>query len=218
MRIEGVIFDVGGVLANDVSEYLFDINGGTITKHFALNPATAKQVGEDLWNSYAYTSAKATDWQEEEKKYWEEFKAKTGVVAPYEVFVEITKRTVKAVPKMRELLAWLKSEKLDLMICSNNTDFFFNRQNEVSGFGPFFDDDKIALSNHFGAPKRHPEAAMFKHLEDKLQAPPENYLFIDDRGPNIQFALERGFNGLYFPAESNYGHQYVKRIIETANR
>jgi FMN phosphatase YigB (HAD superfamily) len=81
------------------------------------------------------------------------------------------------------------------------------------GFEGIFDSEKIALSCRYGVAKDDAPGTMFKALEKEMSFPKEQYLFIDDRAGNLEAGLTFGVVPIYFPAEAEFGHIYIKEII-----
>jgi FMN phosphatase YigB (HAD superfamily) len=211
--VEGLIFDVGGVLAYDVADHLFYDPGGLIDA-YQLDQAKVEGVVDELWQRYAYSKVgDESNWQEVERSYWEEFKEGCQVNAPNDELIDFSQRFVKPVPGMREVLERARDKQFDLLICSNNTEFWFQRQSQVVGFGEFFLPDKIVLSNHVGASKSEPSLKLFREVEVRMDHLKSNYVYVDDRSQNIARGLEAGVSGILFPQEAGYGAEYLSSIL-----
>jgi HAD superfamily hydrolase (TIGR01509 family) len=215
--IKGLIFDIGGVLAYDVNEYIFAPDGPIVTKYH-LDPQKVTQLSAKLWQKYAHTTEDLEEnWQQLEQDYWSEFKQATGLTVPTAEIIELLSPYFRPVQHMTQFLETLKNQNLDLLICSNNAEFFYQRQKESAGFGPYVEKRKIILSCHYGVHKDEETFIMFKALEKQMDFPKEQYLFIDDRKKNIDAALKFGLTPIFFPAEAPYGHTYIQRIITQIN-
>lgn len=211
--LKGIIFDIGGVLSYDINEYLFAPDGPIVTT-YNLEPQSTRDLAMQLWGKYAHTRQDFEEtWQQVEEEYWNEFKAASGVTAPISELIALTLPLIRPVPHMADLLAELKDQNYDLLICSNNTEFFYQRQKELAGFAQYFQKNKVILSNHYGHPKEEETATLFKAVESQMDYPKENYLFIDDRPKNIKAGLKYGLNPILFPVEAPYGHTYLRQLI-----
>lgn len=216
--IRGIVFDIGGVLAYDVMEYLFEFKNCVVVEKYQLDSKIVAETAAVLWRKYAHTSEDLEEsWQDQEKDFWEEFKQKTGLNAGTADLIQLSKEYFRPVSGMVDLLAWLHRERFDLLICSNNAEFLYHRQKQSAGFAKFFEKRKIILSNHFGVSKHEPSFTMFKAVEKQMEYSKEEYLFIDDRKKNIDAALQFGITPILFPAEASYGHTYIKAIIQKVN-
>lgn len=216
--VKGVIFDIGGVLAFDIVEYLFDFDNCAIVDKYHLDARNVKEASKALWLKYTHTEKDNEDiWQEVEQEYWNEFKYKTGLSVANEELIQLSKKYIRPVEGMNSLLNWLNKNEFDLLICSNNTEFFFQRQKKIADFGKYFEKRKIILSNHYGVPKHEETLTLFREVEKQMDYPKKDYLFVDDRVININAGLKFGIAPLLFPAEATYGHIYVKKIIEKMN-
>lgn len=212
--IKGIVFDIGGVLSYDIQEYLYGDEKIGIAAKYGLDERELLGVMDSLYDKYAHTTEDNEHrWQEQENEYWNEFKSRTGVEVPNEELIEMTKSFVKPVPGMPEFLKELKSQGYDLLICSNNTEFFYQRQKELLQLGEIVEKRKVILSNHHGLSKSHPEFALFKEIEKQMDFPKDQYIFVDDRKGNIERALQFGIPAIYFPAEAPYGASYLREIL-----
>lgn len=123
--IKGFVFDIGGVLACDIQEDLFGDEKIGISAKYGLDKKKTLEITDSLYDKYAHTSqSNEHRWQDQENEYWDEFKLRTGLNVPNVDLIEMTKGFVKLIPGMKELLRELKDQKYDLLICSNNTEFF----------------------------------------------------------------------------------------------
>lgn len=213
--VKGVIFDIGGVLAYDIREYLFYEQGTGLISKYGLDKKTASEVDQVLYEKYAYNKiGKEDNWQKLEEQYWSEVKTKIGLSVPTSELIEISKRFIRPVPGMMDLIKFLKEEEFDLLLCSNNCEFWFQRIKQALGLGGYFEDRKIILSNRFGASKADPSFALFKEIEKQIDYPKEKYLFVDDRKGNIERAIQFGITPIYFPAEFIDGKSYITEILK----
>ena len=206
----------------DVWEHLFlDENRG-LTAIYDLPKEKLEVVGKELWEKFAYIRATPErSWQTIEKEYWADFLAKfesefSGRQIPsIEQLIEFSKKFIKPVnePDTLLLLERLAARKIALAICSNNNEFWFARQMEVSGFEKFFLPQNIMLSCRIGVSKSHPSGAMFKGILDMLGLPSEKTLFVDDRQSNVDKAREFGIHSVLFPSENVDGIREFEKAL-----
>lgn len=213
-----MIFDIGGVLAYDVWEYLFQFDNSAIVEKYHIDIQKVKEAAEIVWEKYAHTKQDYEEtWQALEQEFWDEFKKEIGITVPTVELIALSQEHFRPVLGMTILLEWLHEQHFDLLICSNNTEFFFQRQRKAAGFERYFEKRKIILSNHYGESKNGEKLAMFRAVERQMDFPKEAYLFVDDKEKNIAAALNYGILPLLFPREAAYGHAYVKEIITKMN-
>jgi HAD superfamily hydrolase (TIGR01509 family) len=201
--IKAIIFDIGGVLAEDVWEHLLLDEKIGVADLYHLDRQHVRKIGKELWNIFAFRSLRnGESWESLEKDYWTAFIEKSGISARVNDLIQITDAFIKPVSGMLELLERLHSEGIGLAICSNNTEFWFHRQMEKLGLHKLFCPEKIILSCRIGTSKSSPLYEMFKTAVESLQVDRTNCLFIDDRNENIQRAIEFGLTGILFPSHS----------------
>ncbi|TVL96615.1 MAG: hypothetical protein CV087_23550 [Candidatus Brocadia sp. WS118] len=213
--IKAIIFDIGGVLAYDVWEHLLlDKEEGIAALHH-LNPQAVWEYGKVLWEEFAHLPAG----NEKERKmleaaYWKKFSKKFSLPHSPEHFINLTDKFIQPVEGMTPLLEKLKSSEVMLAICSNNTEFWLHRQVEKLGLTRFFRPENVISSCKIGVSKSSPNYEMFRAVINSLNGiTPFSCLFIDDRWPNIQRALEFGMKGIIFPAESKHGAAYLSVLL-----
>jgi len=205
--IEGVIFDIGGVLAKDVWEHLLPChtkNGG-IRDKFGLNKEEVHKVGKLLWGAFAHIpeGPKAT-WRELERRYWDLFinffwPNSPPPSATIDTFIDMTSDYIVPVDAgMPDLLKYLRARGINLGICSNNNEFWFRRQFSDLGLYQFFSPSRIALSCRVGASKSSKNFEMFHAVIDAMNVHPSKCVFVDDRQENIDRAEAFGLKGVRY--------------------
>ncbi|HKU47208.1 MAG TPA: hypothetical protein VJQ58_10010, partial [Burkholderiales bacterium] len=71
MRTRAVILDVGGVLAHDMWEPMFD----DLARKYGLSRSALYQTGRLLWETFAYVpETPANTWRDMEQRYWALFR------------------------------------------------------------------------------------------------------------------------------------------------
>ena len=211
MTIKAIIFDIGGVLAQDIWEHLFFEPNGIVALH-KLNKQIVNEIGAKLWNEFAYRND--DEWQKLELKYWQRFVEESRLQLPVDYFVQLTDKFVMPITGMAKLVGDLKTRKLDLAICSNNTEFWFERQRKKLALDNYFETGKTILSSRIGTSKNSADFKMFKAVISALGAEKQECVFIDDSEENISRALEYGIKGILFPSHSEFGADYLYKLFE----
>ncbi len=231
--IKGVVFDLGGVLAYDVQEYLFadkmfiDEEQG-LPARYAFDPAAVQEVARRLWRKYAYhvryNAQRDPDaWRNLEKRYWREFtQALNPSLSPrvrrtfIQECIDLTEKYIKPVDGMPQFVETLHGRGLDLIILSNNTEFWFHRQSELLHLERYVQPESIILSCRRRASKTHPRPTLFeKAFETAVRRSEKaHYLYIDDRFDNIAQANRFGLAGILFPSASPRGCVYLSQALE----
>lgn len=211
---KGVIFDIGGVIIHDIKEHLFyDKNEGLFYK-YKIDKTVGKQIEKNIWEQYAYrVVGNEKNWTEIENKYWKDIIKGLKLPLKTAALIKLADKHTHDVKNILPLIKKLKTLKYDLLICSNNTEFWFQRANYKYKLTSFFNQNNIILSHRVGESKSNPNQKMFKAVEQKLKYKKENYLFIDDKQANVEAALEYGFLATLFPYASDYGSTYIKKLL-----
>lgn len=205
--IEAVIFDIGGVLAEDVWEHLLPCRkkSGGVRDRFGLDPDLVDRVGVLLWAAFAHTpEGQRTTWRELERRYWDLFiqffwRKSPAAGASIDEFIELTDKYIKLVdPGIPALVESLQSRGLKLGVCSNNNEFWFRRQFGTLKLFRYFPPEGIVLSCRVGFSKSSPGYEMFDAAAKALNVPHSSCIFVDDREPNIELANARDMKGIHF--------------------
>lgn len=205
--IEAVIFDIGGVLAEDVWEHLLPSRkkAGGIRDKFGLDRDHVHKVGLLLWEAFAHTpEGQRTTWRELERRYWDLFirffwDKSPPQGASIDDFIDMTDSYIKLVdPGIPYLLESLQSKGLKLGICSNNNEFWFRRQFGSLKLFPYFPPAGVILSCRVGFSKSSAGYEMFDAAANAMNVPHSSCIFVDDRKENVKLAMERDMKGIHF--------------------
>lgn len=214
---QAVIFDIGGVLAHDVWEHLLLDEERGIAVAYSLDTDQVRSVGQDLWEKFAYRAATDDNgWEDLEVEYWNLFIQRLQLPTSVDEFIQLTDEFIRPVEGMIQLLERLHSRGIDLALCSNNTEFWFQRQKDKLNLDRFVASNRMILSNRIGVPKSSPGFEMFRAVIDALGIEKDLCIFVDDREKNIHQALEFGLSGIIFPSHSSYGALYLGSLLEKA--
>lgn len=201
--IKAAVFDLGGVLIQDLWENLLLNEKRGIVARYHLNRNRVEDAGKLLWEEFAHIAAnEERGWQTLEKQYWNKFiqyfrEELPANISP-EVFIEMTDGFIEPVEGMTSIIEKLKSKGLGLAICSNNSEFWFRRQANKLDLYRFFSPGKIILSCRIGVSKLSPNCEMFRAVTDALGLDDASCLFIDDNRINIERARQCGIKGVLF--------------------
>lgn len=214
-QIKAIVFDIGGVLASDVWEHmLLDPEKG-VSARYSLDPDLALEIGERLFAEYAYQiKDMQAGWQKLEQQYWQKFIAQTGLSVTAEELIALTDAFIHPITGMTGLLQRIRNRGLLTAICSNNTEFWYARQQRKLDLYKFVQPQNIVLSSRVGASKSSEHYEMFQEVIHRLGVPQTECIFIDDRIPNIENAVQFGFISIQFPSHSVYGSRYTSDLLE----
>lgn len=195
MPAAAVIFDVGGVLAHNMWEPMFD----DLAAEHGLDRDRLHEVGRLLWETFAYVpETPANTWRDMERRYWELFLRMCKVPLTVEALIALTDRYVVPMPGMRAIVERLHARGTPLVICSNNNEIWWPRQAKALELDRFFAAPAIILSSRIGAPKESPRFEMFRAAVAAAGAPAASCFFTDDRPPIVERARAFGLDAMLF--------------------
>jgi HAD superfamily hydrolase (TIGR01509 family) len=208
MRTQAVILDVGGVLAHNMWEPMFD----DLAARYALDRERLHEAGRLLWETFAYVpQTPANTWRDMERRYWQLFLRMCAVPLSVEALIELTDRYVVPMPGMRAILEQLKACGTPLVICSNNTEIWWPRQEKALELDRFFAPQNVILSSRVGAPKESPRLEMFHAAVAAAQAPAAACFYVDDREAVVECARAFGLDAMLFPGPERLAAELRKR-------
>jgi HAD superfamily hydrolase (TIGR01509 family) len=211
VAIKAVILDVGGVLARDIWEYLYD----DLAASHGLERDALHAAGRLLWETFAYVpESPANTWRDMERRYWELFLLMfRGTGLSVDELIALTDRYVVPIPGMRPILEKLQARGTPLVICSNNNEIWWPRQAEKLELARFFPESKLVLSSRVGAPKDSPRFEMFRAAVAAAGVPPRECFFVDDRPANIDRARGYGIDAVLFEGPESFARELRKRRL-----
>lgn len=184
--VKTVLLDMGNVLVNDWWETMFFAEGG-LAETLKLDRERLEEAGNALWSHYA-NSVRTED------EYWDHLEALLGRAIPTEVRLQCD-ALVLANPHAAEILDTLHSKGLVVGVISNNTAFWFPKQDGLVNITAYANPDLMFLSHTHGREKGA-EPSLF---EDALAAcDPKSTLVVDDRMSNVDRAKRHGFHAVHY--------------------
>jgi FMN phosphatase YigB (HAD superfamily) len=212
--IEAVIFDVGGVLAYDVWEHLLLDESEGVASTWKLDRQQVERAGRALWEEFSIRpSVGDCGWQELEKEYWRTFVDRLHLRIPIEELIHLSESFIRPVEGMVDLLNELQG-RFELALCSDNTEFWFERQMSKAGLHKFFNPGNVVLSCRTGFSKSSPGFEMFRAVVGALDTDKNNCIFVDDRAGPILQATRFGLGGILFPSHARYGARYLRFLLD----
>jgi len=175
-----IVFDVDGVLIKSKDEhgkYLWHKN---IQRDLGLNPDQMRKIYSGGWHSVTKGLLDA-------QQYFKNMFAELNVDLSVDVFIDYwLKQDLVIDLEMLSEVSLIKGPKL--YIGTNQESIRTNLIQKK--FGSYF--DGIFSSCQVGANK--PDLEFFRHIESALNVKPGDIAFIDDSRPNIEAALQCGWN------------------------
>jgi HAD superfamily hydrolase (TIGR01509 family) len=210
MRSQAVVLDVGGVLAQDMWEPMFD----DFAARYALDREQLHETGRLLWETFAYVpETPANTWRDMERRYWELFLRMCRVPLSVDALIELTDRYVIPVPGMRPILEQLQARGTPLVICSNNNEIWWPRQAKKLQLKKYFGEERLILSSRIGAPKNSPGLEMFRSAVAAAGVPAARCFFVDDRQENIRRARRFGIDAVLFRGAEHFAAELRGRQL-----
>jgi putative hydrolase of the HAD superfamily len=191
VRIAGILFDFGGVLAPFFRPDLFR----ALENELRLQPGS---LPETLWRSDAWRLAEVGAIDDEE--YWRRTAPRLGLSGDTEqanirlrALREALYGDVEVDLQMVGLVRRLgTSHRIGLL--SNTSERRSERMLTRHGLEGLF--DTVVLSAAVGLAK--PDPAIYRLAVQRLGTEPESTIFVDDSRPNVAAASEQGLHGLHF--------------------
>ncbi|SEM44600.1 putative hydrolase of the HAD superfamily [Syntrophus gentianae] len=183
-NIEAVLFDFGGVLAEEGWKQGFR----AIAEANGLDGEELVQAAGDTVYATGYITGRGS-----ESSFWQAMREQTGVRGNDAALnFEIVSRFI---PRewMFKLVKRLKTEQRTVGILSDQTDIL-DKLNARFDFFRFF--DFVFNSYHIGKGKR--DRSLFDDIARLLKTEPEKILFIDDDPGNVERARQSGWQALLY--------------------
>jgi HAD superfamily hydrolase (TIGR01509 family) len=210
VRTRAVILDVGGVLARDIWEPMFD----DLAARHGLDRDQLHEAGRLLWETFAYVpETPANTWRDMERRYWQLFLLIAKVPLTIDALIDLTDGYVVPVEGMRPILESLRKRRVPLVVCSNNNEIWWPRQAHKLKLERFFRMKNLILSSRIGAPKNSPRLEMFKAAVKAAGVPAASCFFVDDRQENVTRARQFGIDALRFRGPEHFAAELRKRRL-----
>jgi putative hydrolase of the HAD superfamily len=184
MNIDAVLFDFGGVIAEEGFKHGLTV----IAKENGLDERTFFQAASDTVYTSGYLLGKAP-----ESAFSNALRQKTGIKGDdaslrSEIFSRFILRDW-----MLDLVKKLKSTEVKVGILSDQTDMLDKLDKKYDFFRLF---DYIFNSYHMGKTKR--DSSLFDDIVQVLKTKPGRVLFIDDDLGNVERAKKKGWKVIQY--------------------
>lgn len=183
--IKAGIFDVGGVLHEVVSNYIYE----DICQTLGISESILKENWYELADRLGIGEIT-------EKEFWQLFlqKIKSNKILPEEsLFLRKYIEHFKAKEDVLNLVKKLKKNNYRVAVLSNTIQPHADYLNKIGFLQDF---DPVVLSQEVGMLK--PDVEIYKCVLKKLQVEPEEVFFVDDKLKNIEGAAKLGIHAIHF--------------------
>lgn len=188
--IDFVLFDFGGVIAEEG----FKAGVKDIAIKNGLDPEGFKKTAFAAVYECGFTTGRVR-----EDALWDDLRRKTGISGSDEELTETVLAYFKVRPYMIETVKALKQAGRKVCILSDQTHWLDELDRRQKFFHLF---DRVFNSFDIGMTKKEPE--LFDYVLEKIKAPAEKTLFIDDHLPHIQRAQDKGIRTIFFTDRASF--------------
>jgi FMN phosphatase YigB (HAD superfamily) len=183
-KITTVLFDIGGVLYTDPWETLLLSPHGGIAKLFHLDPKLMEEVGQQLWWEFSLSESRESD-------YWRQLARRFGISLPDDFTDRLQGELLCVNPAANQILSAVVAKGLSVGIISDNTSFWYERQNDALELSRFVSPELQYLSFRVGLSKLSADKDLFDFAAQFVV--PHSTLVVDDRSENLMKARSKGF-------------------------
>lgn len=204
MQIKTVIFDFGGVLAEEgFKKGLF-----SIAREQGIDPESFFKAADDLIEKTGYLTGTG-----EETAFWNALREKTGIVGDDHALREKILSLFTLRPVMLEYVRKIRSLGFETVILSDQTDWL-DQINEKTPFYQQFDH----VFNSYKIHKSKRDVSVFRDVSEYLGVKPAEAIFIDDNENNIIRASAEGFRTIHFKTADGFAQAIEKLILNSSGR
>lgn len=190
MSMKAVIFDFGGVLAEEG----FKAGINEIALSNGLQPEELRKTAFEAVYDTGFVKGRIRD-----KKFWDLFRKKTGIKGTNEELTQIILSRFELRSFMLETVKRLRTSGVKTYILSDQT-HWIEDLNQKTGFFTLF--DKVYNSYRMGMTKKQPET--FDLVINSIGFDPEDILFIDDHAAHIRRAQEKYLHTIWYTEKAMF--------------
>ncbi|WP_245522665.1 HAD family hydrolase [Thermanaerovibrio velox] len=188
--VKGVIFDYGGVLAEE--GYVNTISA--LATSLGKDPERTLRAAEEAVFASGYMVGKGT-----EGEFWGRFRELTGITLDDGTLREMVLKGFVLRPHMVEVVNKVRTRGIKTFILSDQTDWLEELDRRDRFFQLF---DGVYNSYRTGYTKRQREA--FENLLSKEGLEPREALFVDDREENVKLASSLGIHSIRYVTKDQF--------------
>ncbi|MBI3237011.1 MAG: HAD family phosphatase [Chlamydiales bacterium] len=197
---QAIVFDFGGVMTGEPNrEAVITF----ICQSFCFSVEKFEKVNQE--KRLAVNQGKT------DEEFWTAYAKNKGIKLPHNwgsSFKSVMKTAIGINSEMYVLVDQLKEQHITIALLSNIDERLSKLIRDFGLYEPF---DPCLLSCEIGIEK--PDLKAYKLLLAKLNLPPKEVLFIDDRPENIESAKAMGLNAILFESEQHLRNELRKRGI-----
>lgn len=197
---QAIVFDFGGVMTGEPNrEAVIDF----ICQSFDFSREEFEKVNQE--KRLALKQGKT------DEEFWIFYAKNKGIELPYNwtaSFKLVMKDAIGVNPEMYALVDELKEQHIPIALLSNIDERLSKLIREFGLYEPF---NPCLLSCEIGVEK--PDLKAYELLLTKLNLPPKEVVFVDDRPENIESAKKMGLDAILFESEEQLRIELSKRGV-----
>lgn len=187
LDVDAVLFDIGGVLADDVWErMLLDPRDGLAVRR-GIDRGKVRAAGRSVWSTVSRRPAEAGAW-------WAAVEQQLDLTVAAGERAELL-GLVQGNPQAHGVLEQVRASSVEVGVVSNNTSFWWHHQLAVAGVLDLVQPELRLLSCEVGRSKSD-EPGLLQTARALL--PQARVLVVDDRQGNLDRAQRLGFQVLSY--------------------
>lgn len=193
---QAIVFDFGGVMTGEP-------NREAVCQSFCFSREEFEKVNQE--KRLAVKQGKT------DEEFWISYAKSKGIKLPHNwglSFKSVMKEAIGINPQMYILVDQLKEQQISVALLSNIDERLSKLIRDFGLYEPF---NPCLLSCEIGAEK--PDLKAYGLLLTKLNLPPKEVLFIDDKIENIESAKAIGLDAILFESEQQLRNELRKRDI-----
>jgi 2-haloacid dehalogenase len=197
-HITSVVFDCGGVLAQDVPGIMFEKLSLQYPEDQRERIRDGHKRNYGCWNKFKIDPSYTED------MYWNDVIAHEKLNESVAELKALLRSTFHPYPVSFDLVRQLKaSGKYQLGICSNHSIEWFASIAEQFKIYDYFEKDLVLVSQEVQCAKPSVEifALVLQRLNQRHVTLPNQVLFLDDKEANVLAAQQSGLQALHFDAD-----------------
>lgn len=193
-----IVFDIGGVVFEDMWEGIFFKKTQGLVYAFNLDTEKASKVCVDCWDEFSIKSLSGTTCETLEQEYWERILQTLQIPLTIQQCIEFSKEYIIPITGIDELICSIDTADTELGVCSNQTAFWFERQYVQSKGLQMIGRNNMILSFEQGAGKSYRDNFLFNKVIQMFDCNADDIIYVEDRDAHLTSARKLGFNTISF--------------------
>ncbi len=197
---QAVVFDFGGVMNGEPDREMI---AQFLRESFQLSEADFEKINQE--------KRKAVRDGKTDQEFWLGYAKQQQIELPSnwaDTFRSVLKASIRARDEMYQLVDELKEKQLQIALFSN---IDHRLAKIIRDFGLYEAFNPCILSCEIGVEK--PNVKAYKILVERLNIPPTDIIFIDNKLENVEKAKEIGIDGILFESHEQIRQELKQREL-----